>query len=124
VCSSIYITAPEEKQIEAVEELPLDQWNKMIEEAEQALAKEQEGLVDKEARRYSTEFPTSPNEGDTFTRTDFEPPREFTFNGSQWVDSESFARYKPDFTEVVESEESKKKTYMMKTGDRQITKSR
>ena len=121
------ITAPEEKQIEAVEELPLDQWNKMIEEAEQALAKEQDSLVEKEARRYSTEFPMSPNEGDTFTRTDFEPPREFTFNGSQWVDSVSYynqTRIRPDFTEVVESEESKKKTYMMKTGDRQITKSR
>jgi hypothetical protein len=118
------ITAPEEKLVETVEDVPLEQWNKMIEEAEQALAKEQGSLVEKEARRYSTEFPTSPKEGDTFTRTDFEPPREFTFNGSQWVDSESFARYKPDFTEVVESEESKKKTYMMKTGDRQITKSR
>jgi hypothetical protein len=118
------ITASEEKPEETVEDMPLDQWNKMIEEAEQALAKEQEDLVAKEARRYATEFPTSAKEGDTFIRTDFEPAREFTFNGSQWVDSESFARNKPDFTEVIESEESKKKTYMMKTGDRQITKSR
>jgi hypothetical protein len=36
------ITAPEEKHVEVVEELPLDQWNKMIEEAEKAVEQERE----------------------------------------------------------------------------------
>ena len=36
------ITAPEEKPAEAVEDLPLEQWNKMIEEAEKAVEKERE----------------------------------------------------------------------------------
>ena len=36
------ITAPEEKPAEVVEELPLEQWNKMIEEAEKALEQERE----------------------------------------------------------------------------------
>ena len=114
------ITATESQ----TEEEPLDQWNKMIEEAEQALAKEQGELVKKEARKYATEFPKDAVEGEVFTRTDYEPPREFTFNGSQWVDSEVYNRNKPDFTEVIESEDSKKKSYMIKTGDRQITKTR
>lgn len=118
------ITAPEEKPVEAVEDIPLEQWNRMIEEAEQALAKEQEDLVKKEARKYATEFPKDAVEGEVFVRTDYEPPREFTFNGSQWVDSETYNRNKPDLTEVIESEDSKKKNYMIKTGDRQITKSR
>jgi hypothetical protein len=36
------ITAPEEKLAEAVEDLPLEQWNKMIEEAEKAVEQERE----------------------------------------------------------------------------------
>ena len=36
------ITAPEEKLEEAVEDLPLEQWNKMIEEAEKAVEQERE----------------------------------------------------------------------------------
>ena len=36
------ITAPEEKPAEAVEDLPLEQWNKMIEEAEKAVEQERE----------------------------------------------------------------------------------
>ena len=36
------ITAPEEKPAEVVEELPLEQWNKMIEEAEKAVEQERE----------------------------------------------------------------------------------
>ena len=36
------ITATEEKPVETVEDLPLEQWNKMIEEAEKAVAEEQE----------------------------------------------------------------------------------
>jgi hypothetical protein len=36
------ITAPEEKPAEAVEDLPLEQWNKMIEEADKAVEQERE----------------------------------------------------------------------------------
>ena len=36
------ITAPEEKLAEAIEDLPLEQWNKMIEEAEKAVEQERE----------------------------------------------------------------------------------
>ena len=36
------ITAPEEKPVETVEDLPLEQWNKMIEEAEKAVEHERE----------------------------------------------------------------------------------
>ena len=36
------ITAPEEKHVETVEEIPLEQWNKMIEEAEKAVEQERE----------------------------------------------------------------------------------
>jgi hypothetical protein len=36
------ITAPEEKHIEVVEDIPLEQWNKMIEEAEKAVEQERE----------------------------------------------------------------------------------
>jgi len=44
------ITAPEEKPAEAIEELPLEQWNKMIEEAEKAVEEESEqDILDKAA---------------------------------------------------------------------------
>jgi len=36
------ITAPEEKHVETVEDIPLEQWNKMIEEAEKAVEQERE----------------------------------------------------------------------------------
>jgi hypothetical protein len=36
------ITATEEKPVETVEDLPLEQWNKMIEEAEKAVEQERE----------------------------------------------------------------------------------
>ena len=130
------ITATEEKPVETVEDLPLEQWNKMIEEAEKEVEKE---VIEKEARKYQiipelqkeldkdqgTQFPYNPVEGQVFTRIDFDTPREFTFNGSQWVDSVSYynqTRIRPNFTEVIEPEDSKKKTYMIKdpTGHIQV----
>ena len=130
------ITAPEEKPAEMVEDIPLEQWNKMIEEAEKEVEKE---IIEKEARKYQiipelqkeldkdqgTQFPYNPVEGQVFTRIDFDTPREFTFNGSQWVDSVSYynqTRIRPNFTEVIEPEDSKKKTYMIKdpTGHIQV----
>jgi hypothetical protein len=32
-------------------------------------------------------FPSDPLHGQNFTRTDFNPPKDFTFNGTHWVDS-------------------------------------
>jgi len=37
-----------------------------------------------------TEFPDNPVQGYSFIRTDFNPPKEFTYNGSQWVDTQSY----------------------------------
>jgi vacuolar-type H+-ATPase subunit H len=66
---------------------PIEQWNTMIAEAE---AEAQKEIVEKEARKYQIlpELVEHTNE-----------------------------RNKPDLTEVIESDESKKKTYMMKAPD-------
>ena len=37
-------------------------------------------------------FPDEPTEGQEFTRTDFVPPKSFTFNGTQWVDTEHYLK--------------------------------
>jgi hypothetical protein len=86
------ITATEEKPVEEVEDIPLEQWNKMIEEAEQAIQQE---TIEAEARKYIPE---------TYSETT----------------ADSSERIKPDLTEVVESEDSKKKTYMTKDETRHI----
>jgi len=86
------ITATEEKPAEAVEDIPLEQWNKMIEEAEQAIQQE---TIEAEARKYIPE-----NDSETT--------------------ADSSERIKPDLTEVVEPEDSKKKTYMTKDETRHI----
>jgi hypothetical protein len=54
-----------------------------------------------------TDFPLNPSEGDLFVRTDYEPAKEFKFDGAQWIGTEN-------------SEESKKKTYMIKDEAGQI----
>jgi hypothetical protein len=85
------ITAPEEP-VEAVPtESELEKWNKMIEEAEREL--EHEAIKQEEAKRYH--------------------PEETTATSYTEVTGD---RLKPDLTEVIEpeSEESKKKTYMIK----------
>lgn len=100
-------------------EEPLDTWNKMIEEAEQAVAREQ---IEKEARKYSgveeiakgSTFPEPAQFGQTFIRTDFDPERKFIFNGDQWVDFDRSNidedRFKQEDTET----DPKKKSYMTK----------
>jgi hypothetical protein len=84
------ITAPEEKPAEMVEELPLEQWNKMIAEAE---AEAQKEVTEQEARKYQI-IPE--------------------------LEEMNKERLKPDLTEVIEPEESKKKTYMTKAPDGSI----
>ena len=87
------ITAPEEPLVTmtATKESELAKWNKMIEQADALLA--QEAITQEEAKRYRSEVATA----DSYT--------EVTGD-----------RLKPDLTEVIEpeSEESKKKTYMIK----------
>jgi hypothetical protein len=80
------ITATEEKPVETVEDLPLEQWNKMIEEAEKALVEEK--IVEEQTK-----------------------PKSISL-ANIWGDPQE--RYKPDLTEVIEPDDSKKKTYMMK----------
>ena len=82
------ITAPEE----TVEGTSIDQWNKMIEEAEKAVEDEKQELIQEEARKYHPE-------------SDLEQ-----------------GRIKPDLTEVIEPDtaDSKKKTYMTKDQNGQI----
>ena len=76
------ITASEEE-----EQVALEQWNKMIEEAEKAVQEEATVDIQGEAKKYSI-IPE--------------------------LQAELDARVKPDLTEVIEPEESKKKTYMTK----------
>jgi hypothetical protein len=87
------ITAPEEPlvTIPGTEESELEKWNKMIEQAEHELA--QEAIKQEEAKRYHSEVA---------------PANSYT--------EVTGDRLKPDLTEVIEpeSEESKKKTYMIK----------
>ena len=92
------ITAPEEPVVPSTTESELEKWNKMIEQAENELA--QEARKQEEAKKYHPEVITVDN---TFI--------EVTGD-----------RLKPDLTEVIEpeSEESKKKTYMIKDRTGQI----
>ena len=131
------ITAPEELTADSVELVSeLDKWNKMIEEAEREVAKSQESTVEERLATGQTyidssgnettvepafpepdlatesegiEFPLTPVMGELFVRTDYEPPKQFKFDGSQWIGTD-------------DSDESKKKTYMIKdeTGQIQI----
>jgi hypothetical protein len=80
------ITATEEKPVETVEDVPLEQWNKMIEEAEKALVEEK--IVQEQTK-----------------------PKPISL-ANIWGEPQE--RYKPDLTEVIEPDDSKKKTYMMK----------
>jgi hypothetical protein len=70
--------------------MPLEQWNKMIEEAERAVEEEKKY---EEAQRYHPQ-------------TDFPEAQNYT--------EVTGDRVKPDLTEVIETEDSKKKTYMIK----------
>jgi hypothetical protein len=78
------ITAPEEKQVPMTSLSEVEQWNKMIEEAEK------ENLIQDQARKYQI----LPELQEELEKAD--------------------DRIKPDLTEVVEPEFSKKKTYMTK----------
>jgi len=124
------ITAPEEPTVQPVES-ELDKWNKMVEEAEKevARAREEASMQDRLATgetyinadgdevRLNTEgpaFPENPTDGDVHVRTDFVPTRDFTFNGSQWVESSTYNASTFPEKDLPLEDESKKKTYMIK----------
>ena len=109
--------------VDTIEALPIDQWNKMIAEAEQ------QALIEAEAEKYhpveevntqpdaGTIFPDNPAIGQHFKRTDFDPIRDFVYNGSQWVDAERSPTSVEDLDrpgDYLTETESKKKNYMTK----------
>jgi len=114
---------------------PLDQWNKMIEAAEEEVAKEKsaeqildEGLntptfrllpeLQEELKK--TEWPTNPEKGDRCVMFLDGDNRNFIFNGNVWIDAD-----KSDQTSVAALDESKKKiNYMIKEQDQQVLKTR
>jgi len=99
---------PEEEK-DIVEEIGVEQWNKMIEEAEK------EVLREKEAKRIWKEE----NPDDTLKHQE-RLKEEGIIDKLPWED-----RYKPDLTEVIESDDSKKKTtYIVKENNNQITKTK
>jgi hypothetical protein len=122
------IDFPKEEPVETVDStMPvadIDAWNKMIEAAEAEVAKEKESTlqerlatgetyIDGEGQEVNpdegTEFPLNPTKGMKFTRTDFNPPRACMFDGAQWID-------------YIETDESKKKTYIVKEDNQQVKK--
>ena len=122
------IDFPKEEAVETVDStMPvadIDAWNKMIEAAEAEVAKEKESTlqerlatgetyIDGDGQEVNpdegTEFPLTPTKGMKFTRTDFNPPRACMFDGAQWID-------------YIESDESKKKTYIVKEDNQQVKK--
>lgn len=114
---------------------PLDQWNKMIEAAEEEVAKEKtaeeildEGLnaptfqlipeLQEELKK--AEWPANPEKGDRCIMFLDGANRNFIFNGTVWIDAD-----KSDQTSVAVLDESKKKiNYMIKEQDQQVLKTR
>jgi len=115
---------PEEEK-DIVEDIGLEQWNKMIEEAERELEKE------KEAKRIWKEQ----NPDDTIKHQEKlkesgvieELPWKETLDErpGDYISEVTGDRYKPDLTEVIEPESSKKKTtYIVKEQNQQVTKTK
>lgn len=115
-----------EEEIDIVEEVGLEQWNKMIEEAERELDKE------KEAKRVWKE-----NNPDDTLKHQEKLKEAGLIEELPWKDDSMYDRpgdylsevtgdrYKPDLTEVIEPDSSKKKTtYVVKEQNQQITKTK
>ena len=109
-----------EKELEIVEEVGLEQWNRMIEEAERELDKE------KEAKRVWKE-----NNPDDTLKHQEKLKDTGVIEELPWKESGDYMsevtgdRYKPDLTEVIEPDNSKKKTtYVVKEQNQQVTKTK
>ena len=115
-----------QEETDIVEEVGLEQWNKMIEEAERELDKE------KEAKRIWKEQ----NPDDTLKHQEKlkdagvieELPWKETSMDERpgdYMSEVTGDRYKPDLTEVIEPDNSKKKTtYVVKEQNQQVTKTK
>jgi hypothetical protein len=114
---------------------PLDQWNKMIEAAEEEVAKEKtpdeilnEGLNEPtyqllpelQETLNKTEWPDNPAKGDRCVMFVDGANRSFIFNGNVWIDADH-----SDPGAVNALDESKKKsTYIIKDQNQQIKKTK
>ena len=114
---------------------PLDQWNKMIEAAEEEVAKEKsaeeilnEGLNEStyqllpelQETLKKTEWPEDPEKGDRCVMFVDGANRSFIFNGNVWIDADH-----SDPGAVNALDESKKKsTYIIKDQNQQIKKTK
>jgi len=100
------ITAMEEKPVETVEDIPLEQWNKMIEEAEKAVAEEKEtDLVELEKElKIKSDALESERQRLRKMKQDFE---QGNIAELPWQAVETFEEEKAN-------EDSKKKKYMTK----------
>jgi hypothetical protein len=100
---------------------PLDQWNKMIEAAEEEVAKEKtpEEIVN-EGLNEPFPYPEHPSKGDRTTREIDGVMRNLIFNGSMWINADS-----SDQDAVRELEESKKKSsYMIREEGKLVVKTK
>ena len=100
---------------------PLDQWNKMIEAAEEEVAKEKtaEEIVD-EGIKESFPYPENPMKGDRTTREVDGVMRNLIFNGSMWINADS-----SDQAAVRDLDESKKKSsYMIRKEGELVVKTK
>ena len=115
----------------------IDAWNKMIEAAEAEVAKEKESTLQERLATGEAyidgngeevripegyEFPENPVAGDEFRKlSTTEDSREYIFNGDQWVNAMT-----SDTDAILQirdqSDESKKKTYMIKEENHQVIK--
>ena len=125
------------KPIPVVEEKTdtLDQWNKMIEAAEEEVAKEKtpeeilnEGLnkptyqvlPELQETLKKTEWPDNPEKGDRYIMLVDNVNRNFIFNGNVWIDADH-----SDAEAVRALDELKKKsTYIIKDQNQQIRKTK
>ena len=110
-----------EEEVDIVEEVGVEQWNRMLEEAERELEKE------KEAKRVWKE-----NNPDDTLKHQEKLKEAGVIEELPWKDSDgdymsevTGDRYKPDLTEVIEPDGSKKKTtYVVKEQNQQVTKTK
>jgi hypothetical protein len=112
-----------EKLEEEKSEDPLDQWNKMIEAAEQEVAKERtpEEILDEDLAEptvKNTEWPVDPEMGDRCVMFVDDADRNFIFNGQVWIDAD---KSDPGAVELLD-ESKKKSTYIIKNQNQQIKK--
>jgi hypothetical protein len=119
------ITATEEKPVETVEDIPIEQWNKMIEEAEKEVEKEKSAKAQWKAEnpddtikhheklkelgiiyKLPWEQPTQERKEEVASTYHIFP--ELNTEVNKQTPEPDFPRNRPDFTEVVEPTDQKK----------------